>query len=40
MQRTLTVWALAAGATALVSLSAIAQTPPEVTLTRLDGGES
>jgi N-acyl homoserine lactone hydrolase len=38
MQRTLTLLALGVGANALVSLSAIAQAPPEVTITRLDGG--
>ena len=38
MQRTLIFLALGAGANAFLSLSAIAQTPPEVTLTRLDGG--
>src|SRR6476660_7338005 len=38
MQRTLLLLALGAGANAFLSLSAIAQTPPEVTLTRLDGG--
>src|SRR6202158_2829057 len=38
MQRTLTLLALGVGANALVSLSAIAPAPPEVTITRLDGG--
>ena len=38
MQRTLALLALGVGANALVSLSAIAQAPPEVTITRLDGG--
>jgi hypothetical protein len=38
MQRTLILLALGVGANAFLSLSAIAQTPPEVTLTRLDDG--
>jgi N-acyl homoserine lactone hydrolase len=38
MHRTLALLVLCAGANALVSFAAIAQTPPEVTLTRLDGG--
>ena len=38
MQRTLTWLALGAWVSALMSLSALAQTAPEVTLARLDGG--
>ena len=38
MQRTVTWLALGAWVSALMSLSALAQTAPEVTLTRLDGG--
>ena len=38
MQRTLSLLAVGACANALVSLSAFAQSPPEVTLTRLDCG--
>jgi glyoxylase-like metal-dependent hydrolase (beta-lactamase superfamily II) len=38
VQRTLILLALGAGVNALVSLSAIAETPPEVTVTRLEGG--
>jgi N-acyl homoserine lactone hydrolase len=38
MQRTLTLLAIGAGANALVSLSALAQAAPEMTLTRLECG--
>jgi N-acyl homoserine lactone hydrolase len=38
MQRTLSLLAVGACANALVSLCAVAQSPPEVTLTRLDCG--
>ena len=38
MLRTLILLAVGAGANALASLSAIAETPPEVTLTLPEGG--